>query len=693
MVVMIVLAQLYGVLQLAVLGWASRSVRWRVLVFAVLAGVYGAAVIAVVVQIAWTRVYAALTSTSLSEVTDVAAYTVDPFVEEIVKLLPVILVYSLFTSVRRQWGYTDLLLVCAAVGAGFGLAEQLLRFSNDAQNAISNPSGGWTLPGGIFSANTVPGPSGLLTSWLPAGVGTTPLLALNATEAINIHLIWSVVAGLGLALVLRSRSLRTRLIGVAVIALAGLDHAAHNARAGGQVAQAFAEPFTAARQLAWAYPLVVLGIAIWADRQLLERGLQGEPALRLTKEGSDLVTSIGPLTRLATTRLPWSWLVVMGFIRLRRALLYSREDPSSAATGPASGELRHGVDRRLISLNASTGVGGAAVWDHVSAGMRMSYGRQAVRARLADLVAGQGEGGRRRRLLVIVWLLLLVLPIGYFVIGGQPAFGGVQSLYERDGLFWATVATATVSAAWLAWAVLKGARAVPSVRRLSLADPSASAVLLLAMRSGALTLVLVGLFLAVTGTPADGHLLPPSLHILDALGDALLVAGLLLAVLALMAAPPVGLVALAGGGTALAWTGVSAALAGELAVAGAAGSVGILLNEAAGGGTETQVGADPVSPRPRYEASPKHGSTQQGNVAKAPEDGAAALETSVPIKDTSSRRIGVDKVNDEIVVLDETHPGQAVFHGHVRDWSQLRPEMKTALQRANLVDRKGRITP
>jgi hypothetical protein len=41
------------------------------------------------------------------------------------------------------------------------------------------------------------------------------------------------------------------------------------------------------------------------------------------------------------------------------------------------------------------------------------------------------------------------------------------------------------------------------------------------------------------------------------------------------------------------------------------------------------------------------------------------------------------------VVLDETTPG--VFHGHVRSWEQLRPEMQNALRKAGLVDRRGKI--
>lgn len=95
----------------------------------------------------------------------------------------------------------------------------------------------------------------------------------------------------------------------------------------------------------------------------------------------------------------------------------------------------------------------------------------------------------------------------------------------------------------------------------------------------------------------------------------------------------------------------------------------------------------------RYEPSPKHGPTQRGNIAPAPKDGQTALEHSAQIKPTSTRRVGVDAKNNEIVIFDETHPGTGVFHGHVRSWDELRtdPVIQNALKRAGLVDSRGRI--
>ena len=92
---------------------------------------------------------------------------------------------------------------------------------------------------------------------------------------------------------------------------------------------------------------------------------------------------------------------------------------------------------------------------------------------------------------------------------------------------------------------------------------------------------------------------------------------------------------------------------------------------------------------PRYEDSPKHHANAGPGVSDAPVDGQAALDNSVQVKGTSPRRVGVDPDTNEIVVLDETHPGQQVYHGHVRTWDELTPQMKNALKRAGLVDGKG----
>jgi RHS repeat-associated protein len=98
---------------------------------------------------------------------------------------------------------------------------------------------------------------------------------------------------------------------------------------------------------------------------------------------------------------------------------------------------------------------------------------------------------------------------------------------------------------------------------------------------------------------------------------------------------------------------------------------------------------NPDDPNRKYQKSDKHGRYKKGNVSAAPKDGQTALDNSVQVKDTSPRRIGVDPVNQEIVVLDQTSEG--VFHGHVRAWSELTSQMQNALQESGLTSSNGTI--
>ena len=88
----------------------------------------------------------------------------------------------------------------------------------------------------------------------------------------------------------------------------------------------------------------------------------------------------------------------------------------------------------------------------------------------------------------------------------------------------------------------------------------------------------------------------------------------------------------------------------------------------------------------KYEKAPYH---NRGNSIKnaAPKDGQGALDNSIPIGDTTSRRIGIS--SEEFVVFDETSPG--VFHGHVRTWDELTNTMKSIFIKSGKVTKKGRI--
>ncbi len=94
-----------------------------------------------------------------------------------------------------------------------------------------------------------------------------------------------------------------------------------------------------------------------------------------------------------------------------------------------------------------------------------------------------------------------------------------------------------------------------------------------------------------------------------------------------------------------------------------------------------------------FEASPKHpmGVAPRPGVSPGPANGQAALDSSVGVGPNTARRVGIDYEAGEFTVFDETHPGQGIFHGHVRPWSLLDPKMQNALIRAGMANRRGVI--
>lgn len=94
-----------------------------------------------------------------------------------------------------------------------------------------------------------------------------------------------------------------------------------------------------------------------------------------------------------------------------------------------------------------------------------------------------------------------------------------------------------------------------------------------------------------------------------------------------------------------------------------------------------------------YHHQNSKGGTGKGAKSPAPIDGQAALDNSLLIKETSPRRISINK--GQFVVLDRTLPASDcspdIYHGHVRTWEELDPEMREPLQKAGWVNSKGKI--
>ncbi len=90
-----------------------------------------------------------------------------------------------------------------------------------------------------------------------------------------------------------------------------------------------------------------------------------------------------------------------------------------------------------------------------------------------------------------------------------------------------------------------------------------------------------------------------------------------------------------------------------------------------------------------FEPADYHKDIDIGRKSKGPQNGQNALDSSVLVKDSSGRRIGIDYDTGDFIVFDRTADG--TYHGHVRSWDQLHIDMQNALRRAGMADRRGRI--
>jgi RHS repeat-associated protein len=92
----------------------------------------------------------------------------------------------------------------------------------------------------------------------------------------------------------------------------------------------------------------------------------------------------------------------------------------------------------------------------------------------------------------------------------------------------------------------------------------------------------------------------------------------------------------------------------------------------------------------KYESNPKHGPVAKGDVSPEPTNPQKTLENSIPIKDTSTARVGVDPSTGEYVMFRETSSG--VYHGYATtNFNDLPNEAKAALQNAGLVSQSGKM--
>ncbi|MFI6760808.1 hypothetical protein ACIBF5_16910 [Micromonospora sp. NPDC050417] len=516
MFLFMMIATCYGVFQLAVLGSLTRSVRMANLLLAVTVGLYGCGAVAVVLQILYTRGVAALTGVSVDEAVRTASYTVDPIIEEVVKVLP-LLALVLFRRIRTQWSLTDYLLLGASTGAGFALVEATMRWSHQASRAVGDLSHGWTIGAGIFGGGQhVPGPFDIVAAWLPAPVGAADTFLSAGSPTTNLHLVWSALTGFGLGLLVRGRGWQ-RWLGLAPWLYSTFAHMVYNhdlVRPGeGGGIWFFSGAVRAVDHVLWLLPLALLVVAGVLDRREIRDGKVTWPDVLLPAERTGR-QGIAVLGRFATVGLPWTPFIAMRFALVRRSLMYAR-----TRDGAAVDQLHEQVRSVREQIERASD---PTVWRALSARRA-----QAAPVRPRD-------GWMRRHWQLVVSLILLLPSLLFLVVGGFPSTSGIQRLFATPAVFFILTVFAVATLVMVAWSFIRTVRGIPRAFREAYSDPAVSVTFRSGIGVGALGVGALSLAQVLGGAGANTPTVSNA-HILDAISQMTNLLGLGLLALSLLA--------------------------------------------------------------------------------------------------------------------------------------------------------------
>ncbi|WP_209446263.1 hypothetical protein [Streptomyces sp. MZ04] len=558
-----VAAALYGVLQLALLASPVRSLRLSTVLLTVAVGAYGSGVVATLIELGYAHAAVSQAGQPLREAMGEGAYTVVPVVEELAKLAPLLLV-GLNLKIRYQLGLADYVVLGAATGAGLGLFEVMLSHLLDAQRANPLPGGGWMLSGGLGlgGATYIPGWSTVLTTWLPASLGSLDMSFTEASLGTSLHLAWGAVGALGAGLLLRGLGWR-RLLGLLPIAYAIGHHTLVNysGQRDDHPSDWADSLLKTADDVVGYVPLICLVIAMAVDYRQLWRSKQAMPAVLLDAERAGR-TGMTALTGFGMWCVPWTALIALRFARLRRALLY--------AAGRTRPERLEALYQAVVDTAGRMGAASHdSAWD-------------ATRIRAHLKAARPTHPWRRRWPLLLISLLLMLPSLIFLGIGSFTATKDLQEHFTTGNgpriLMWFGTAA-------LAWVLIQLAlllRASRTTARQPLAEPQAVLRLRVITALGTTLTTSLLLISHYRGIPLDGEATGSLAMLLAALENLELYAGIALTILSLVALimvfPPGGL-ALAGGGVLAGAATVEAAQAAALGTAGIA-----LMAQGANGG-------------------------------------------------------------------------------------------------------------
>ncbi|RFU83259.1 PrsW family intramembrane metalloprotease [Streptomyces triticagri] len=547
MTLLMAAAAVYGVLQLVLLSIPTRTVRTTTVLLTLVVGIYGCGVATALAEIAYNRAIMESSGESWLSVVKSTSYTVAPWVEELIKVTPLLLA-GLSLKVRLQWGLTDYVVLGAALGSGFGLLESVLRFGLDAERAVPNRGGGWIIPQGIFAAPHIPGLEQVLTSWFPAPSGQLRLGAGAEYTATSPHLVWTTLGGLGVGLLWRGRRW-TRLLSLPPVAAAIALHTLNNYVAEERSDRNAASLLKDLNEQIWLAPLACLAVAAAVDWIHARRIRPSFPDVQLPAERTGR-TGPSALSAYAGWCVPWSTLIALRFARLRRSLYYAARDTDPSRIEP----LRRAVAGIRTRIEAT---------DHEVAWQ----GRETLhRMKAARATPEQ----RRHRWLLLIPCVLMLPGVLFLGIGSFHSAAGIQEFFgSRTGtrVLMGFGSAALVWVGWQLFCLLRSWRATG-------AQPSAELLAIHRLRFGsALGSATVGLLMLYRGLGSagpEGKSIPPH-HLLQALDTFLVYLGFGLLLLSLLAlfAPGAGL-ALAGANAVGALTAEAALEASLLGTAGIA---------------------------------------------------------------------------------------------------------------------------
>jgi hypothetical protein len=561
---LMVAATVYGVAQLLVLSSPTRSVRVSTVLLGIAVGVYGCGVAAALLELAYTRGVAETTGESLTEVVKTASYTIDPVIEELMKLAPLLLV-AWNVRVRRQWGLTDYVVLGAALGAGFGLLEAVARYGLDAGRAIPHPAGGWAVPDSL-RAPYIPGPEQVLSNWFPAPQGVLELGDRSPDAATSPHLVYTALAALGVGVLLRAKGW-TRLLGVLPPVVASALHMLTNYAAAHPADREAASRVDAFEGALWAVPLVCLAVAMAVDLRQLRRGKTYVPDVLLPAERAGR-SGLSALAAYGAWCVPWSTLIALRFARLRRSLLYG---VTGGPPYPGAESLHRTVAWSAAQIEASDR-------EHAWRGVGL---RSVVHA-------ARGLRSPRRTWHVLITLALTLPALLFLAVGSFPDGAEVQRYFASGNGPYILIGFGVAGLLWTAWQLARLLRAWRATR----AFPHGEVLALIRLRiwtalGGCVTGGLLLLRLTDGASPSAPVI--RNLHLLEALNNFATYLGfalLLLSLLALLSSGGGLGFALAGGARAGAF-----AISREAAVHAAVyGMLGIVLMAAAANGGGGEVG-------------------------------------------------------------------------------------------------------